>query len=104
MGEGDRVRDVVVDLDMDLSVSEEGAEPRTQGRSKAKESEEVKEALNVDVVEEPLDVKEEEGANHLSMHTALGCVDNCQGSIKGAVVLARAKLLGGKDGVEARIK
>jgi hypothetical protein len=58
VGEGGWVRDKSVDLDVDLSVGEERMEPSTQEQAETKQFKEVKEVVNVDVVEEPLDVEE----------------------------------------------
>jgi hypothetical protein len=60
---------------VDLPVGEEGTEPGAQERAKAKQLEEVKEAGDVNVVEEPLDVKEE-GADVFGTLTALSRVDD----------------------------
>jgi hypothetical protein len=65
MGEGLGVRDKVIDQYVNLEVHEEGAEPFAEVGVEAKEGDEVQETLNIDVVKEPLDVKEEKGADHL---------------------------------------
>ena len=63
MREGVGVGEEGVDLYTDLAVREEGSQPFTEGWGKAKEGEEVTEPFDVNVVEEPLYVKQKKGAH-----------------------------------------
>ena len=55
------------------------------------------------VVEKTLDVKEKHGANQLLFDGQLRSVDDRKGGIDGAMMGSGAKLVSGKDRVQARI-
>ena len=85
----------------DPAIREEGPDPVAQRQGKTQDAEDVDQAADMQVIEETLDVKEEEGSDSATFNAGLDCMDHAQDSVRCHMVVAGPKLAGGKE-LEAR--
>ena len=85
----------------DPTIREEGPDPITQRGGEPEDAEDVDQVVDMQVVEETLDVKEEEGSDSACFDACLDCMDHAQYSIRCRMVVVGPKLTGGKE-LEAR--
>jgi len=81
----------------DPTICKEGPDPIAQRWGKAQNAEDVDQAADMQVIEEALDVKKEEGSDASTFNAGLDCVDHAQDSIRCRVVVTGSKLAGGKE-------
>jgi len=96
LGEG-----LAIEGEGDAAIREERAHPFAQFRGEAEECENMNKAVDVEVVEESLDVKEEEACNLPTLDAHLDRMGHAQDSIGGSMVVAGPKLVRGEE-VEPR--
>jgi len=90
-----------IERQRDLTIREEGSDPIAKRQGEAEDAEDVDQMADMQVVEEALDVKKEEGSNSATLHAHLNCMHHAQYSIRSRVIVAGPKLLGGEE-LEAR--
>ena len=80
-----------------MSVSQKGADPVAHGRVKAEKAKDVHKVINVKVVKEALDVKEEECCDSTTLDTGLNCMCHAENHISSSVIVTGAKLFGREE-------
>jgi len=81
----------------DPSIREERPDPVAERRGEAQKSEHVDQAADMEVVEETLDVKKEEGGNSSAFDTRLDRMDHAKDGVRCHVVVTGSKLAGGEE-------
>jgi len=95
---------VAVECEGDPPISEERSDPCAEVRGKTEEGKNVNKASDVKIVEEALDIKQEEAGDPTALDARLNSMSHAQDGIGRGVVVARPKLMGGKEVIPCRVQ
>lgn len=72
-------------------------DPIAESWWEAQVMEDVGDVFDINVIKEPLDVKENNGGDHLTLDSCLGIVSEAEGGVNCTVIVVGTKLGGRKD-------